>query len=89
LCAATCADTPKAADILFRILGYLILYRIRSYVCLFYWSGISNIFSKLFRNFHLFAFLNIVNVFSMFPYVCPESNIWLEYPVSGRLLRIA
>jgi hypothetical protein len=47
-------------------------------------------FSKLLKNFPLYAFLNIVNVsFSIFPYICPESNMWRECPVSGRLLRMA
>jgi hypothetical protein len=63
-----------------------------SFICIFA-SLVRNIwyFSGLFRNFPFFVFPKIVNVFSIFPYIyiCPESNMWREYPVSGRLLRMA
>jgi hypothetical protein len=61
-----------------------------SFICMFcLLARIIRYFSRLFRNFPVFTFLKIVSVFSMLPYVCPESNICREYPVSGRLLRMA
>jgi hypothetical protein len=40
-------------------------------------------------NLPFLAFLIIDIVFSIFPYACPVSNMCREYPVSGRLFRIA